>query len=548
MRAVRRWSTRGTGMVAAFAAVIVLVLSLAGLALSLRTGGATRLGENVVAGEQALALARAAVAEASADFEAAMHDAGHPWNTAIRRTYDGSATNFTFEPVATRRAAAGIYGSAAVVSVVRLDAPKREAIWYRNELETTMLVGVTATASVDRPAIGRRAIRTVTQWRRVKVLYPAPPRPLGEYALFCLKPDHLAVYERQYRALQYVIEYTIAEAERNLGTSVPRPFASNRDVYRAHPYYRYPPFPYHRRAADASLPDDYDAFVASGCKDFMLLDHAVDPATTDLGAVLVATTDEVTGDDLRLRWPSLAEPSSTDDPTSFITRFESDVRTTLTAYHRTFGFITTASRDEFNECYLRPLIAADLDGAISVDDAIAFTTTRRCTHVFPDEASLWDEVGHGDVTLNGIYYVDGPVTVDMRYRGSGTVIGRNRMIVRRCERGDDDAICTLMSFCNGAGADGWQSIDVQCDAQAGLVALAGTIGNLHRHDVEGSVAVGFLQREATFGDERGRPYSWRRRRDPRLAVVDGTTGEALTDRAVVVVAPTVSATELERNS
>lgn len=570
---VMRSSTprRGSGVVATVAVAALVLATVLGLAAAFRTRGGTRLVENVVAGEQAHALARAALTEAWTALRTRLADPADPWSAALRRplTEADRPVAFVLEPEATRALARATPDQAALVGSVSLSIPRQFALWTHNPLEKVCTVEAGVTVTVDRPAIGRRATRRLRQWRQVKVVYPAPPRPLDGYTLFVLLPWQFRELERSYRALQLGTEGMIREIERQVAraageaVTVPRPFErpSPAGVYACFPYYGYPPFPYNRDLG-RRLPDRFTEFAATGFRDPSVLNETIGFDESNLSSYLVSLVPRLTGEDAQLRWPealaglvTAAGEGRTPTPDGLrqaMADYEQGLSAELDRYLGLFGFVDRSSRDDFNESFLRPLVASDLaSGTATVTEALAWFRGLRATHDFPDEGALWRHLGRNPARLNGIYFVDGPVTVDTTFVGRGTIASRNRLVVRRCARdgsADDDSLCTLMSFADGEpGARDWQSIELQADAEAALVSLSGEIKDLHRHRVRGSVAVARLSREAVAGDDGGRPFPWTIEYDEALAVTERASGAPLTERAVVVLSPTLVRQTLERS-
>ena len=564
---------RGTGIAFVVVMCVLVFLSIIGLGIKYFTRGATRLSETVLASERVTLVAESAITEAWVVIENSVNNHETEFSKSITQKLDGNpggGFSTTFVPKATKRAFAS--NSNVTIGDVKIWVPHQLRIWAHNPHEKWGLVCLQVSVNLSLPGIYRTINRTVTQWREFKVVYPSPPVPFNGMSLFVLNPIHLLGYERQYRQLQQKVDAEIKKEEDRLSkkkkfgdVDLPRPFENNADKYAYYPDLKYPPFPYNTRAPKPS-------------------DYSMRPPldVTDMDNHVISFKKELVGEDFKLRWPSnlsdiqndplvkqlMAEAeaasvttSDTPDQATIdklqqtltdlkssdpLKPFETYIKTTLQRYRDNFCFIKEDKLISFGEQYLAPLIRVDTEGTITVDDPIEYYKNHRCTHVFSTEDELWDEVGRGEVFLNGIYYVDGPVTVNMRYRGKGTIISKHHMVVDQCQKADgpDDhfSICTLMSFCHRDGSspsNQWRSIELNCDVQAGIVAISGLVKNLHKHDLHGSLAVAMLGKEVIdgMGDSAGTTYSWKLTYDPYLATTDANTGEPFYHRAAVVLSP-----------
>lgn len=582
----RSTNRRGVGI--AFVAVmcVLIFLAITGLAIKYFTRGATRVAEAVLAGEEATEIARSAVQEAWAGLELRANDVQDGIAAFLTQPLAPDTPpefRFYYEPARTR----DFLGTTGhfTVSGVEIRVLRQVALWSRNPLEKQVLVAAAATGTAFIPALGYTATRTVCEWREVKVVYPSPPTPFCNMTLFVLNPVHLKGYERQYREMQRIVEEKIAQAEDEAeddapfgaDVDIPRPFEDNDNVYAYFPDLRYPPFPYNGRA---ERPSSYD----------------MDPPLeqTDMDNYLISLDPQLRGPQFKLRWPenlddiqndplmqqlnqdvttassavsagtsaSLLDPAllatmqqnmqSLRDAREPLRKFEAYVRTSLSEYRRHFTYILEDQLPDFNAAYLAPLVHVDMDGTPSVEEPMQFYRNYRATHVFPDQQALWNHLGGGgEVFLDGIYFVDGPVDVNIRYRGKGTIIARGRLTVNGCLKADgrDDAssICTLMTFSDPTSAgSGWKSLELNASVEAGLVAHVGLIKNLHLHDVFGSVAVGMFEREVIDGKGDGTSFDWSLTHDRNLVVEDLAGGAVRTDRARVCWGPATLASRVER--
>jgi len=589
--------------------VLLLVFVLAGLGLGLRrlVGGAVRVTDGTLAGERANLLARSALAEVWTAVEQQAHDGTTEVGRRLQAELavgDDGAFELSFVPDATRALAAE-NGDEASVSEVVLAVRRQRRIWAPLRHEKHLFCSLRVTARVERPSLRRTVTRVLEQWRELKVVYPSPPAPLADTTLFVLLPKHLERYERSYRALQIMLDTSLQRLEDEISDeyhrsiSLPRPYAGAPDdgIYRAYPYYRYPPFPY-TAEYDGTCPQNVAEFLARNpypwpadqAVDLCPLEHCFEFDRCCLDNYLLSTEPEITARDAVLRFPAITEDAE-DDPSvqalrrhledlerlsstpggvvateevdelqariealasaEPLARFERSLRERLSEYSRKFPCVAETSMEAFGANFLSPYLAADLDGTVTVDECRRWTVAHRCTHAFPDEAAFYAEVGPkgGEVFLDGIYYVDGPVTVDFAYRGRGTVMGRNRVTIERCERvdpSDGRALCTVLSFCQIDDGASWQSIDLQCDPVAGVVALTGMVKNLANHSIYGSLAVGVLEGEPLEADENGARHDWRIVHDPALSIVADDGVGVRHERCRVVGSPTIVGTVTER--
>ena len=555
---------------------VLVFLSIIGLGIKYFTRGATRLSETVLASERAVVVAESAINEAWVVIENSVNNHSTQFSQSITKKLDGNpggGFSTSLSPKATRRT---FSNPNITVSDVKIWVPNHLRLWAHNPHEKWGLICLQASVSITMPGVYRTIDRTVTQWREFKVVYPSPPVPFNIMSLFVLNPIHLKGYERQYRQLQLKVEEEIKKEEDRLSdknpfgdVDLPRPFENNSVTYDYFPNLKYPPFPYNTRA-QAPAGGDYS------------MDPPLDQ--TDMDNHLISYEKELVGEDFKLRWPAnvsdiqndpmvqqmmaeaaAASVSTSDTPDQAtidklqqtltdlkssepLKPFETYIKTTLERYREKFTFVNEDQLISFGEKYLAPLIRVDTEGTITVDDTIDYYKRHRCTHVFATEQELWDEIGQGEVFLNGIYFVDGPVTVNMQYRGKGTIIAKDRMVVDQCQKADGPndfrSLCTLMSFCHrdsSSPGNQWRSIELNCDVHAGIVAIGGLVKNLHEHNVHGTLAVGLLGPEVIdgMGDSSGTTYSWKLTYDPYLAITDVKTGELFYHRAAVVLNPSV---------
>jgi len=565
--------------------VVLVFLAITGLAIKYFTRGATRVAESVLAGEQAMIVARSAMDEAWASFEQHVNDPGDTIFTMFRYVIapnNDNAITIQFESKST----SGAYSADPniEISAVELHVPRQYAIWNKNPLEKYGHVRATVTVRVTRPALRRTSVRTLRQWREFKVLYPSPARPFGNMTFFQLSTRQLEAWERRYRELMKDVDDKIRKEEKRLSkkkpfgsVDLPRPFENNpvENRYKYFPNYKYPPYPFNTRALP---PGSY--------ADPPPLDQS------DMENYLLSLEPELRGEHHRLKWPTnleqveqdplfqqmladlsaaeaqAATSGTTPDAATIadleakldalksgdaLKTFENFIIASLDEYQRHFKIIDEDKLSDFNETYLAPLMDVDGNGVINVDAAMAQYRLSRCTHDFPTQDKLWDELGgsSGQLYLDGVYFVDGTIDVNMAYRGRGTIIGRNKINVNACTKADGktdkSSVCTIMSFCK-PDTTGWASISLNCDVEAGLVAVTGLIQNLHLHDVFGSLAVGFLTKEVVdgYGDKEGKTYPWTLTYDPALMFENPDNGTIYYDRARVFVSPTLIASEVYR--
>ncbi len=578
---MRTNNTRGMGIAFVSVMVVLVFLALIGLGVKYFTRGATRVGETIMASEQAVQIGRGAIDEIWAAFLSQVNDPNNHLFNKTREycTADCNRWTLSWPPKFTR--ALHSYDSNITIDDVEVITSRDFRIWNRNELEKFGLIGLKVAVHIYIPSLGRSITRKVVQWRDYKVLYPSPPRPFQGMTLFVLLPVYLPLYEKQYRQLQLEVEKALDDEEDRLedkykrDVDIPRPFDGNSDVYQYFPDLKYPPFPYNKRAPK---PASYDLRVPL--------------ELTDMDNPVVSFEPTLPGDVFKLRWPvpdqgandpvaqqlasqlasaqASAGTSLADaDPSTIAQlqqsldnlkesdekkRFENGIRETLKWYFKRFGYLNEDCLIDFGEKYLHPLLSVDTEGKITVDGAIEYYIRNRCTHVFPDEEALYNEIGPkgGEVYLDGIYYVAKPFEVDFTYRGMGCIVGPERITVNQCRKalGKDDcwSICTLMSFSHHEGPPGskWKSIELNCDVEAGIVCVTGMVRNLHMHNVFGSLAVGTLNPEVIDGDGDGNPYLWELRYDPSLWYIHNTTGAVRTNRSKLFLSPTLVAARVER--
>jgi len=597
---------RGTGVAFVIVMAVLVVLSIIGLGVKFLTQGATRVAERGLAGEQAVSVGRMALDEAWLRLDQLVNDptsgVGQRFRQRLPNVGTSSAFGLTLEPEQTRTIVGAIPDVTITVSKVELVVERQFPIWQLNELETTGFVRASATVEVVRPGIGATVRRVFRQWRSFKTVFPSPPRPLSSYTLFVLCPKHIEAIERQHRALQICVDEAFRRTEKEIedkyhrSKHLTRPFESNTNPYKAYPYHKYPAFPYNARYT-AAVPDQYGAFMAANHDPFggpINLDplkHVFEWDKTDMDNYLVSKMRRICGRDLVLVWPKPSDDPS-DDPylqslqtqlagiqssagstvttiddataaqlseqidnlknSDKLQRFEKGIIMAMRDYVLRFGFLTEPTIQDFNRRFLAPYLSADLDGKVWVEESMKGVMAFRCTHVFPTEDALYTEIGPkgGEVFLDGIYFVEAPVTIDFTYRGRGTIMGRNRMTVQKCRRAvadDTTSLCTLLSFCNPDGTTTWQSIDLKADVDAGLVALPGLIRGLDTYAVNGSVAVGLLDEATLQPGASGSGSNLRIVRDPRLLYVHPTKGVVKYDRCRVVFGPTPLGTKVERD-
>jgi hypothetical protein len=580
---IKSLSKNRNGMGIAFIVVMVVLvfLAIAGLGIKYFTRGATRVSESILAGQQAVVAAEGAIEETWATLEATVNDSDSATFTIFTEALaDGKEGSFSMihSPVATKR----LYSDNGSVSVgdVNVWIPRQFRIWGPFSHEKWGVLCAQVKVEVSIPGIFHSVTRTVTQWREFKVVYPSPPTPFDGMSFFCLIPGYLKAYEAQYRQIQADVDSKIKEEEDRLSdkkpfgdVDLPRPFENNADVYKYFPNFKYPPFPYNVRAG---LPSAYGPTVPIPLEE------------TDMDNCLFSHKRLLTGEDFKLRWPENLE-NITQDPlfvqlqadagsatlaagdedldaaaiadleltlanlksTDPLKPYETYIKATLKKYSDTFAFLAEDELPAFGEGVLVPFLKLVPDGTITVDNAIAFYKKNRCTHVFPDQAALYAEIGQGsEVFLDGIYYVDGPIDINFRYRGKGTIVGKNYINVTQCDKADGEndtfSICTLMSFCQrDASSTGWCSIDLNCDPHASLVALTGRIKNLYLHKVKGSVVVGIMGAEEIDGIN-GVPGSWQIQYDPSNCVINPFTFELKTHRCRVVIGQNDIGTRVSR--
>ena len=528
-----RSNRRGMGVTTLIIASVLVFLILGSLTAKLVTRSTTRTTQALVAGDEATLAAISALEEGWALIEQTVNETDSPLRQmfiAPLQVNDDSCFEATLAPVISR----SLFSSNPTISIsdITLEVPNQEWIWCRNELEKMGKIKLTVSVNVFKKCLRRRVERRITQRREFKVIYAAPPRPFDRTSLFVTVPHYLEGYEKQYRELQERVDSILQQAEDRSESvcgqriDIPRPFVNNTCVYRYFPNYNYPPFPYNERAPQAT---DYSERI--------LLEN------TDIDNFLLSLEPELTGKDFKLLWPTDITNNS-----EALKTFECELKSRLADYVKKFPYVREEGLRDFLDAYLNPLMSIDLEGSISVTEAIEFYKKNRATHIFEDQKEMWAEIGKNDVFLDGIYYVDGPVDVDMCYRGRGSIVSRNRLTVHRCTKKEPSAICTLMSFSDSSSVTGWSSIELKNDVEAGLVAVTGMVKNLHLYNVKGSLAVGALSKEVIdgLGGAEGTSHDWRLSYDENLwyASLDGK--DLRTEKASVVVGPHLPSTSIVR--
>lgn len=572
---------RGMGIAFIVVMVVLVFLAITGLGIKYFTRGATRISESILAGQQAVVAAEGAIEETWATLEASVNRPDSPtfsiFSEALADNMEGSFT-MTYGPSATQR----LHSDNSNVSIGDVDVwvPRQHRIWGASPYEKWGVVCAQVKVSISLPGLFKTVTRTITQWREFKVVYPSPPAPFDGMSFFCLIPGYLKAYEAQYRKIQADVDEKIKEEEDRLSdkkpigdVDLPRPFENNSDIYQYFPNYKYPPFPYNTRAAKPSV---YGPTVSIPLEE------------TDMDNCLMSYNPLLTGEDFKLRWPEDLE-NITQDPlfvqlqadagtatsaagdedldaaaiadleatlenlrsSDPLKPYETYIKATLKKYRDTFSFVAEDELPAFGEGVLVPFLKLVPDGTITVDNAISFYKNNRCTHVFPDQEALYAEIGEGgEVFLDGIYYVDGPIDINFRYRGKGTIVGKNYINITQCDKADGDndnfSLCTIMSFCQrDPSSAGWCSIDLNCDPQASLIAMTGIINNLYLHKVKGSVIVGAMGAKEIDG-VNGIPGSWQIEYDPANCIVDPVTRELHTHRCRVVIGQNDIGTRVSR--
>ena len=527
---------RGIGVPFLIAMLVLVVLAILGMAMKYSTRGATRLGEGVVAGEKALCLARGALNEAYGVLDKQLNEPDSQLKEALGVPFTsfGEAVEVSIEPVFTK----GMAEKGTDVEDVSFAFYCSQSLLPANALEKYGVLRARAVVSVFVPALKRHVRKGIVQYREFKVIYPGPPRPFQRQTLFVLYPVHLAAYEKQYRQIQKQVNDTLQKKSEG---KAPLPFANNSDVYQYYSKYNYPPFPYNERALPGDCVTDYP-------------DGPIDLAKTDLDNPIYSQAKSLQGNDFKLRWPAdlEANDSERDAFEEVQRRYEEGIKEALQKYVELFPFIPEGQMEELGAKYLSALMSIDMDGKVTVDEAAGLYRWCRCTHAFDNQEELWRALTRKDgvVNLRGIYYVDGPIDIDMQYRGAGTIVSADRITVRRCLKADgksSSAICTLLTFSKPrTSSSGWCSLELEGSVQAGLVAVTGLVKNLHLYDVFGSLAVGQLSKEVIDGRGDGTSYNWTLSYDPALAYTDERGEQVRTQRCLVIISPCLAGARVVR--
>ena len=87
-------------------------------------------------------------------------------------------------------------------------------------------------------------------------------------------------------------------------------------------------------------------------------------------------------------------------------------------------------------------------------------------------------------------------------------------------------------------------------AEAGIVALAGRVKNMHLHHIYGNLVCGLLTEEAVrgVGDEAGTAYDFSITYDPAFLYENPVTGAVALDRSIVVLSPTLLGSVVARGN
>ena len=526
---------RGIGVPFLIAMLVLVVLAILAMAMKYSTRGATRLGEGVLAGEKALCLARGALNEAFAvlDKQLAAPDSQLKEALGAPFTSFGAPVEISIEPVFAKSMAE----KGTTVEDVSFAFYCRQSLLPANPLEKYGFLRAKAVVSVYIPALKRTIRKGLVQYREFKVIYPAPPQPFQRQTLFVLRPVHLAAYEKQYRQIQKQVAQTLTDKS---GGKAPLPFSNNDNIYQYFPKYKYPPFPYNERAVPGDCVSAYP-------------DGPIDLAKTDMDNPIYSTTRSLQGSDFKLLWPADLETGDSGKEAfeEVQRRYEEGIQNTLRKYVERFPFIPEVELEELGAKHLSSLLSIDIEGAVSVDEAIGLYRWCRATHAYEKQEELWKEITGDDgiVYLRGIYYVDGPIDIDMQYRGYGTIVSPERITVRRCLKADgksSSAVCTLLTFSRPkSSSNQWCSIELDGNVQAGLVAVTGMVKNLHLYDVFGSLAVSQLSKEVIDGRGDGTSYNWTLTYDRALAYTDDSDS-VLTQKCLIIISPCVAGTKVVR--
>ncbi len=535
----RRMARRGVGVPFLIASLVLVVLAILGLALKHSTRGATRLGEGVIAGEKALYLARAALSEGWRNLNQHLAEG----ESQLKGSLGAPALSFS-EPIELSFEASiveSMVGKTIELSDVTFKFYSQQNLLPNVPSEKYGLVKATASATIYIPALKRHVTKGVVEYREFKVIYAGPPQPFQRYSLFVLRPVHLPAYEKQYRQIQQQVDATLRKQG---GSKVPRPFASNGRVYKYFDKYNYPPFPYNERA----LPSD--------CLEYP--DGTIDLAKTDMDNPIYSLSKKLEGSDFKLKWPADIQNYGSASRESFQEvqrQYESRMKKVLADYLRKFPFMQEDTLEQFGDFHLSSLLNIDIEGNVSVDEPMALYRWCRATNYFPNQEEFWQKVrkADGTVRLNGIYFIDGPIDIDMQYRGSGTIVSRERVTVLRCVKADGRSasdVCTLITFSKPTAgkSDRWSSIELESNAHAALVAVTGMVRNLHLYDVHGSVAVGQLSREVIDGRGDGTSYPWSLTYDSALDYTSQKGTSLLTKKCQIIISPCLAGTRVVRRN
>ncbi len=562
--------------------VVLLVLFMLGVGVKYFTRGVTRATQGVIGGQFALAVARSAVDEAWSELAVRLNDPEDELGKLFLSPGGPESFSFEIEPKDTRNA----YPPYILIGDVEVAVHKQWPVWEGYPFHKYGYISCKVVVNVERffSDYAKSTVevsRTLQEVREFRVIQPVPPYPFDTMTCFFVCPFHLYDFERCYRIIQQKVEKAIRKAEKKARKKgwhghAPRPFEDNTDVYKYFPDYKYPPFPYNARHPK---PAAYDT------------DASYDPAMTDMDNYLFSCRDKLEGRDFKLYWPEdfhngnsqlmdqlqdeLSQLQSSGvtsaaavDPAKMqqlnqmladlkdsdeMKAYESGIRYAMSHYLDIWGYINEDSVQTFNDLYMRPIIDADSQGAIRVEENAKWIRSMYASHVFPSQDELWNEIGRprgnpSRVFLDGVYVVEGKVDVNFAYEGKGCIISMfepqgggdsDGIIVGRCRRADpdSDSVCTLWAF--------QSNIRLETDevVEAALMAQVGTIHNLTTQKILGNVMVAFFDMDRIWGPKVGSkriPYGYVIEYDKRLAPMDDS-GNPRAARQRVLISPNILA-------